>query len=85
AELLDDLESRRDVDLIADYAAQLPAAVISEILGVPPEDRARIPGWGNTVAALLDIGIAWKPFRAAIDDLVDVDDYLDEHFCRLHS
>ncbi|PRC49003.1 cytochrome P450, partial [Mycobacterium sp. ITM-2017-0098] len=42
AELLDDLESRRDVDLIADYAAQLPAAVISEILGVPPEDRARI-------------------------------------------
>jgi cytochrome P450 len=85
AELLDELENRRDVDLIADYAAQLPAAVISEILGVPAEDRSRILGWGNTVAALLDIGIAWKPFRAAIDDLVDVDDYLGGHFRMLHS
>lgn len=85
AELLDDLENRPDVDLIADYAAQLPAAVISEILGVPAEDRARILGWGNTVAALLDIGIAWQPFRAAIDDLGDVDGYLDGHFRGLHS
>lgn len=85
AELLDELENRRDVDLIADYAAQLPAAVISEILGVPAEDRSRILGWGNTVAALLDIGIAWTPFRAAIDDLVDVDDYLGGHFRMLHS
>lgn len=83
-ELLDAMPGKRVVDLISDYAAQLPAAVISEMLGVPAEDRQRILGWGNTVAALLDIGIAWRPFRAAIDDLVDADAYLGEHFRQLH-
>ncbi|ABM16291.1 MULTISPECIES: cytochrome P450 [Mycolicibacterium] len=85
AELLDDLGRRREVDLIADYAAQLPAAVISRMLGVPDEDRARILGWGETGAALLDIGIGWRPFRAAIDGLVDVDTHLGAHFRRLHQ
>lgn len=83
AELLDDLGRRAEVDLIADYAAQLPAAVISEMLGIPTSERARILGWGTTVTALLDIGISWRPFRAAIDDLLDVDSYLGEHFGRL--
>ena len=85
AEFLDDLDRRTEVDLISDYAALLPAAVISEMLGVPASERTRILGWGNTVAALLDIGIAWRPFRAAIDDLRDVDSYLGEHFGRLRA
>lgn len=85
AELLDDLGRHREVDLIADYAAQLPAAVISRMLGVPDEDRARILGWGETGAALLDIGIPWRPFRAAIDGLIDVDTHLGAHFRRLHQ
>lgn len=83
AELLDSMVHKAEVDLIADYAAQLPAAVISEILGIPASQRARILGWGNTLAALLDIGIGWRPYRAAIADLLDVDHYLAEHFGRL--
>lgn len=83
AELLDGLDRADEVDLIRDYAAQLPAAVISEMLGVPAHDRARILGWGDTAAPLLDIGIAWPPFRAAIDDLAAVDTYLTDHFRRL--
>lgn len=84
AELLDALDGRRDVDLIADYATLLPAAVISGMLGVPDEDRARILGWGQTGGALLDIGIPWQSFRAAIDGLVDADTYLGAHFRQLH-
>lgn len=82
--LLDDLERRRGVDLVTDYAAQLPAAVISDILGVPASDRRRILGWGNSVAPLLDIGITWRAFREAIHGLRDVDAYLTSHFARLH-
>jgi len=82
--MLDAMSGAGVVDLISDYAAQLPAAVISEMLGVPEKDRQRILGWGNTVAALLDIGIAWPPFRAAMDDLIDADGYLGEHFRLLH-
>lgn len=85
AELLDDLGRRDTVDLIGDYAAQLPAAVISDILGVPDQERDRILRWGNMIAAMLDIGIAWRPFRAAIDELVDVDVYLRDHFRRMHA
>ncbi|MDG4668206.1 cytochrome P450 [Mycobacterium sp. 236(2023)] len=85
AELLDDIDRTDDVDLISAYAAQLPAAVISEMLGVPATERARILDWGKTVAALLDIGIAWQPFRAAIESLLDVDRYLDEHFRHLRA
>ncbi|UXA17773.1 cytochrome P450 [Mycobacterium sp. SMC-4] len=83
--LLDELERRDRVDLIADYAAQLPAAVISEMLGVPDQARPRILGWGRRVAALLDIGIAWRQFRPAIDELTDVENYLGAHFRRLHA
>lgn len=84
-ELLDGLEDRPDVDLVAEYAAQLPAAIISEILGVPATDRERILHWGNSVAPLLDIGITWNAFRDAIADLRDVEVYLTEHFGRLQS
>ncbi len=85
AELLDDLQTRRDVDLIADYAAQLPAAIITEMLGLPAKDRPRILGWGSTGAALLDIGVTWPAFRAAVNDLRMIDDYLTGHFARLRT
>ncbi len=84
-ELLDALEHRSAVDLVADYAAQLPAAVITELLGVPAADTQRVLGWGSTVAPLLDIGIRWTAFRDAIEGLRDVDVYLTEHFRRLRS
>lgn len=85
AELLDDLQARRDVDLIADYAAQLPAAIITEILGLPADDRQQILGWGSTGATLLDIGVTWPAYRAAVNDLRAIDGYLTEHFARLHN
>lgn len=84
-ELLDDLERRRDVDLIADYASQLPAAAITEILGLPAKDRQQILGWGSTGATLLDIGVSWSAFRAAVNDLGEIDDYLTAHFARLRT
>lgn len=83
--LLDGLDARRDVDLIADYAAQVPAAVISDLLGVPPSERSRILRWGNTIAPLLDIGISWPAFRGAMAELRDVEAYMREHFRRLRA
>ncbi len=35
------------MDLIADYAFQLPTIVIAEILGVPAEDRGRFKAWST--------------------------------------
>ncbi len=43
------------MDLIADYAFHIPTIVISELLGVPAEDRERFKAWSNAfVAPALD-------------------------------
>jgi cytochrome P450 len=47
--LLDGLAGRDRVDLIADFAHPLPVTVISEMLGVPIEDRARFRRWVDVV------------------------------------
>jgi cytochrome P450 len=43
-----------DVDLISSLAHPLPVIVISELLGVPPEDEERFKGWSEALARGLD-------------------------------
>ncbi|MBO0778072.1 MAG: cytochrome P450 [Ktedonobacteraceae bacterium] len=40
-ELLDAVQGRGQMDLVADFAAPLPMTVISEMLGIPVEERAQ--------------------------------------------
>ncbi|MGH3388685.1 MAG: cytochrome P450 [Actinomadura sp.] len=42
------------VDLISAFAYPLPVIVISELLGVPPEDQERFKGWSDALARGLD-------------------------------
>ncbi|MEK4274605.1 cytochrome P450 family protein [Paenibacillus sp. FSL R7-0026] len=48
-ELLDNLPSQEKMNLIDDFAFPLPIIVISEILGVPAQDRDQFRIWSNTV------------------------------------
>ena len=52
-ELLDELAASAAPDLIADFAFPLPAIVIAELLGVPPEDREDFKHWSDQLAALV--------------------------------
>ncbi|WP_437730103.1 cytochrome P450 family protein [Sorangium sp. So ce1335] len=47
--LLDDVQARGEMDVVADYAFPLPIIVIAEMLGVPVEDRHRIRAWSDAV------------------------------------
>ncbi|MCA0145916.1 cytochrome P450 [Blastococcus sp. LR1] len=82
--LLDELERRSGtVDLIEDYAAQLPVLVIAELLGVPTERREDFLRWGAAAAATLDPGLPLRRYLAADRALRAMHGFLDEHFARL--
>ncbi|MDT5102989.1 MAG: hypothetical protein QOI25_502 [Mycobacterium sp.] len=83
--LLDVLDSIPQPDLLRDFAARLPLAVIAEILGLPDDTHPRLLQWGSSGAPLLDMGISWATFRGAVAGLRDADDFLREHFQQLRA
>ncbi|HEY4390851.1 MAG TPA: cytochrome P450 [Paenibacillus sp.] len=48
-ELLDNFSEKDSMNLIDDYAFQLPIIVICEMLGVPTEDRDKFRVWSNSL------------------------------------
>lgn len=52
-DLLDKVQNQKRINLIEDFAYPLPAIVIAEMLGVPPEDRAKFIEWTGSFGALL--------------------------------
>ena len=62
--LLDELSREPGVvDIVDRYCAQLPVAIISDILGVPDADRQRILEFGELAAPSLDFGLPWQQYR----------------------
>lgn len=54
SQLLDRVEARGHMDLMADFAFPLPAIVIAEMLGVPTGDRDRFKEWSNRIVRSVD-------------------------------
>lgn len=52
-QLLDAVQNRRSMDVIADLAEPLPAIVTAEMLGLPVEDRHRLKAWSANFAEML--------------------------------
>ena len=50
--LLDRVAARGEMDLAEDFAIPLPMLVIGEMLGIPPEDRARFKRWNDAIVAM---------------------------------
>jgi cytochrome P450 len=51
--LLDQVQARGQMDVIADFAAPMPAIVTAEMLGVPTEDHADLKKWSADFAEML--------------------------------
>ncbi|BBZ25441.1 cytochrome P450 [Mycolicibacter hiberniae] len=78
-ELLDRMATAAHPDLIADFAAPLPALIIAEILGIPQDQRSQMLDRGDRSAPLLDIGLSWKTFRCAMRSLREGDREFSDH------
>lgn len=81
--LLDDLAGETTFDLIERYAAQLPVAVIADLLGVPEEDRGQVLAWGNQAAVTLDPDLTWRRYRRADRALREMHQWFHGHVLRL--
>jgi len=46
-ELLNRLQNQRRMDLIHDYALQIPTTIIAEMLGIPVKDRLKFHRWSS--------------------------------------
>ncbi|MFE3559432.1 cytochrome P450 [Streptomyces sp. NPDC059193] len=84
-DLLDRLErqSEREFDLVAQYAARLPVAAISKILGLPQTMEDQILRWGDGAAAMLDPGLTWRQYRASRTDVRELSHWFDNHVAAL--
>ncbi|TWE10231.1 cytochrome P450 [Rudaeicoccus suwonensis] len=84
-DLLDSLDPTRPVDLVESYCGLLPVTVISQILGVPQSEQARVLQMGTAAAASLDMGVSWHRFRDVNDALAEFDVWLTEHIGHLRQ
>ena len=82
--LLDDLEGQGGVvDIVNRYCAQLPVAVIGDILGVPDRDRARVLEFGELGAPSLDFGVSWQQYLRVQRGIEGFNTWLAEHLRQL--
>lgn len=79
--LLDDIVDRGEIDLVSAYAAPVPIAVITELLGIPDADTAAFTRYGSAIGGALG-GI--RSLRHA-RDLMRADAELDALFAALFA
>ena len=71
------------VDIVDRYCAQLPVAIISDMLGVPDRDRQRILEFGELAAPSLDFGLPWQQYQRVQRGLAGFNFWLDAHLGQL--
>jgi cytochrome P450 len=71
------------VDIVDRYCSQLPVAIISDILGVPEEDRGRVLEFGDLTAPSLDIGLPWRQYRSVQEGMAGFNLWLVDHLGQL--
>ncbi len=71
------------VDIVGRYCSQLPVAIISDILGVPEQDRSKILEFGEMAAPSLDFGVPWRQYRRVQEGIAGFEVWLTDHLRRL--
>lgn len=77
AHLLAQAPDEGEWDLMEGLAQPLPVIVIAELLGVPPEDRARLRVWSNALAATTNLLQDETTRRGAVDAAKGLRTYLE--------
>ena len=86
AALLDELSDAVGVvDIVERYCSQLPVSIISDILGVPDDDRSKVLEYGELAAPSLDFGLSWTQYQSVQRGLEGFSAWLGTHLQRLRD
>lgn len=75
-QLLDRLEGRDTIDLMADYACQLPQNVIASLLGIPAEEFPQCVAWANVIGRIFDPLVSLEEYAQLNACSIEFMDYL---------
>jgi cytochrome P450 len=65
-QLLDNMQRKGSVDLLADYALPLPITIIAEMLGVPLSDQNKFRRWSNRLVSATTVREALTSIPAVL-------------------
>ena len=63
-DLLDAVSRKGEMDLVRDYALPLPMTIITEILGVPIQDRDKFHKWSKVIVSVDQFNANWRVIPA---------------------
>jgi cytochrome P450 len=72
--LLEEMAAKREVNLIDDFAAQIPIEVIGNLLDIPHEERGPLRGWSVAILSGLEPKLSAEMFESgnrAVSEFVD--------------
>lgn len=76
--LIDQVQDRREMDLLRDFAEPIPVAVIAELLGVPEADRPLLRPWSAKIVKLYELGYSDEQARAANQAVLEFSAYIKD-------
>jgi cytochrome P450 len=76
--LLDAAAEKGEIDLISDFAAAIPVALIGDMLGIPPDEREPLRGWSLAILGALEPVLSQRQFENGVTAVADFKNYLNE-------
>ena len=76
--LLDELEDKREFDLMTDYAQALPLNLVGDMLGVPESERPQLAVWAVLILGALEPALTKENFDKGVAAVDDFKAYLRE-------
>jgi pimeloyl-[acyl-carrier protein] synthase len=74
--LIDDMKGNTDHELIRDFSYLLPVFVITELLGIPKEDRHLFRKWGDAFISFIDFNKTLSDLELVADDITEASNYI---------
>ena len=80
--LVDELEGRGEVDLVTDYATEIPIEVIGNLFAIPNEERGPLRGWSLAILGALEPALTAEQEKTGNRAVTDFSAYLDDLIAR---